>query len=143
MVPSATWETRHCLCVHTALKAWNCPAVGWVTTTLASFSTTPPPTGTSATRTCDADAVAEVCSLLDGLAAGSDDLPPHAVSTAPAPSTPAPISTPRRVAVVCDSCRSVIVTILTRGVSWCQNHGGGRGEVQRTASYLTSASAKP
>ena len=51
MVPSATFDTVHCLCVHTALNALNSPAFGCVTTTFASLRTTPPPTGISAVFT--------------------------------------------------------------------------------------------
>src|SRR5580692_2582361 len=48
MVPSATWLHRHPTWVQTALKALKTPLVGWVTTTLASVKTMPPPTGMSA-----------------------------------------------------------------------------------------------
>src|ERR1700689_4121661 len=48
MVPSATWLHRHPTWVQTALKALKTPLAGWVTTTLASVKTTPPPSGMSA-----------------------------------------------------------------------------------------------
>src|SRR6478672_2494977 len=45
MVPFSTPLTRHAWWVQTALKALNCPDVGWVTTTFWSPKTFPPPTG--------------------------------------------------------------------------------------------------
>jgi hypothetical protein len=50
MVPSATWLHRHPTCVQIALKALKTPLAGWVTTTLASVKTMPPPSGMSAVR---------------------------------------------------------------------------------------------
>jgi len=47
VVPSATWSTMHCRWVQMALNPSNCPAAGWVTTTLAEVKTFPPPTGIS------------------------------------------------------------------------------------------------
>src|SRR5277367_6087540 len=50
MVPSATWLHRHPTWVQIALKALKTPLDGWVTTTLASVKTVPPPSGMSAVR---------------------------------------------------------------------------------------------
>jgi hypothetical protein len=36
--------------VQVALKPWNCPAVGWVTTIFSSWNVLPPPTGISEVR---------------------------------------------------------------------------------------------
>src|SRR5215210_2034330 len=49
IVPSFTSFTEHPWCVQVALKALNVPACGCVTTRPCAASTTPPPTGTSAT----------------------------------------------------------------------------------------------
>src|ERR1700722_4337977 len=48
MVPSATWLQRQPTWVQIALKALKTPLAGWVTTTLASVKTVPPPSGMSA-----------------------------------------------------------------------------------------------
>jgi len=49
--PPETESTRQPAWVHRALKPWNSPAVGWVTTAAKVGTTTPPPTGTSAAAT--------------------------------------------------------------------------------------------
>jgi hypothetical protein len=97
MVPSATLSTRHCWCVHTALKALNWPAAGWVTTTLSVAKTFPPPTGISlfvasawlGPEPVEAalPAVAEVL-LVAAL---------HAASAVARPARPTPASAARRV----------------------------------------------
>ena len=48
---SVTAETTQPWCVQTAENALKSPAAGWVTTILASFMITPPPSGTSALAT--------------------------------------------------------------------------------------------
>src|SRR3954452_15837896 len=96
MKPSLTCVTAQPWCGQRVEKPLNCPAVGWVTTTLADAKTAPPPTGTSA--------VAPSGPLTAGAAAAppsSDEPPsPQAVSAAPAAAMPtAPCSTARRLGV--------------------------------------------
>jgi hypothetical protein len=59
-------------CVQTAVKALNCPAVGWVTTTFASVNTLPPPTGTSATGPSTAPAAGALEGAEDGADVGAE-----------------------------------------------------------------------
>ncbi|GHF03526.1 hypothetical protein GCM10010359_00320 [Streptomyces morookaense] len=107
MVPPVTAETVHPSWVHTAENALNSPFAGWVTTTLLSLKTFPPPSGMSEVlaRTgplASAGALADA----DGELGGAEDVswyflsePPHAASAAASPAAPADTTTVRRLAL--------------------------------------------
>jgi hypothetical protein len=97
--------------VQTAEKPLNCPAVGCVTTILASANTLPPPTGTSAVvpstvpvalplEELGALVGADELGVLDGVPLAESPLPLQAASsgtlTPAIPATAAPRSTVRR-----------------------------------------------
>src|SRR5207248_325060 len=95
IVPSLIAATRQPRWVQVALKARNCPAAGWVTTTPSgprSGKIFPPSTGMSAAaiRTGPSD---------DGAAFGGVAWldPPHPASVTATAAAPAPASTARRV----------------------------------------------
>jgi hypothetical protein len=103
IVPSATWLTRHPMCVHTALKALKSPESGWVTTTFSVANTLPPPTGISlvvarAVASAPMPFPALAVSEMPGLVSELPEPPEEQALTAPArPTRPTPASTPRRV----------------------------------------------
>src|SRR6266487_3460909 len=108
IVPSLTVETVQPWCVHTAVKALNCPAVGWVTTTFWVSNTLPPPTGLSdvLADTPAAPGLSPWSPLSGVLVPPSGVLSPQPASTATAPSAAAPASTARRVVSVMTILRS-------------------------------------
>jgi hypothetical protein len=133
MVPPETLLTVQPACVQTAVNALNVPVLGWVTTTLWSANTLPPPSGMSdvAARTvpppeppaalleappAGALLVSPPAALLLGSAAGVLAAPaallllplePQAARTPAAPTTPTPASTVRRAVVCWDSSAMV------------------------------------
>src|SRR5215469_12878700 len=124
--PSTIWLTMQPMCVQTALKPLNSPALGWVTTTLFAVKIMPPPTGTSlvlpstfaawpppaplvapgpplaappvsvAVAVTMADGAPGPVGRLAGVLLGAAEAQPLAMPARPA--MPAPASTARRVA---------------------------------------------
>jgi hypothetical protein len=90
-----------CRWVQMALKPLNCPAAGWVTTTLAEVKTFPPPTGIWLVVPSAAPPLAEPGVLPAGAALAVPDglllLAPQAVRVAARPARPMPASAPRRL----------------------------------------------
>src|ERR1041384_2253081 len=104
--PLFTEDTVHPWCVHTALKPWKVPAVGWVTTTFSVGKILPPPTGTSLVGPSSVPAgvasavVPVVVSVVAGVDAVvvsvSDPSSPYELHAASSPIAPAPATTLRR-----------------------------------------------
>ena len=102
MRPSTTLSTMQPVCVHTAVRPTNRPAVGWVTTTSRLSNTVPPPTGTSDAGPSLVPAEPEAVGWATCESAGASVGGPGGGGGEPAhPATAPPAASPAAAAITC------------------------------------------